>query len=214
MSRPLTLSALELDALRETGNMGAARAAAALSGLLGRPVGIDIPKASAVRLETLPSVVGGPEAVAAAVYFRLSGEAPGRILLLLDESSLAPLLSALLSRPVSPSFPLSAECASALKELGNILCGNYLNAMAEFTGLTMLPSVPALAVDMAGAVLQSVASDAAQDGDQALLLETHLFDSGRPVPLYLFHLPEPGALEVLLAALARNTGVDPRGGRG
>jgi chemotaxis protein CheC len=80
-------------------------------------------------------------------------------------------------------------------------------------GFAILPSVPALAIDMASSVLESVAADAALSGAQALLLENRFHEWGQPVPLHLFYLPEPGALQTLLAGLARSTGVDPRGGR-
>jgi chemotaxis protein CheC len=214
MPKPIALSALEMDALRETGNLGAARAADALSRLLGRPVSIDVPKSSVIDVEALPSLVGGAEAVVAAVYFQLTGAAPGGLVFLVDWESLGPLLKALLGPAHETTSPLPDESASALKEMGNILCGSYLTAMSEMVGFPILLSVPALAVDMAASVFESVAADAAQHGSQALVLESCLLDRGLPVPLHLFYLPEPGSLEVLLAGLAHSTGVDPRGGRG
>ena len=214
MTKPISLSPLELDALRETGNLGAARAADALSRLLGRPVGIDVPKSSVISLEDLPGLVGGPETVVAAVYFRLLGAAPGGLVFLVDEPSLGPLLKALMGGNIEVAPPLAAESASALKEMGNILCGSYLTAMSEMVGFPIMLSVPALAVDMAASVFESVAAEAAQHGSHALVLESRLLDGGLPVPLHLFYLPEPGSLEALLAGLARKTGVDPRGARG
>lgn len=214
MGRRLDFSALELDALRESGSLGAGRAATALSGLLGRSVGISVPKARVLRLEELPGLVGGAEALAAAVYFTVEGQAPGRLLLLADRAALGPLLRDLLGSsvgPGDPALPLDAASASALMELGNMLCGHYLNALSELAGLRLLPSPPALAVDMAGAVAQSFAADLAVGGDQALLVENRLLDRGRDVSLYLLYAPGDGGLDALLAGLARSTGVDPRG---
>ena len=213
MTKPLIFTEIEFDALRETGNVGAGRAATALSRLLGRQVHIDVPRASVISLEEFPALVGGTENVVAAVYFTVLGEAPGRLVLVVEAQSLGPLLTNLLGHRVESTTPLSDESASAMKELGNIVCGNYLNAMSELVGFPLLPSVPALAVDMAGSVLESVAADAAQCGSQALLLESRLLDWGQPLPLYLFYLPEPDALDSLLAGLARSTGVDLSGGR-
>lgn len=210
----IELSSLELDALREAGNMGAGRAATALSQMLGKPVSIDVPKASVIRLEALPDHVGGPEAVVAATYFRVYGDAPGRLLMVLGQESLPPLLTLLLGRPVGPGEPLDATAQSAIKELGNILCSAYLNALSDFMGFALLPSVPSLAIDMVSSVLQSVAADAAESAAQALLIENQFRESSQPVPLYLFYLPEPGALETMLDGLAKTTGLDPRRARG
>lgn len=205
----IALDQLELDALREVGNIGAGRAATALSQMLARPVRIDVPKASIVRLQDLPEPLGGPQKVVAATYFRVYGEAPGRLLIMIGEESLPHLLTLLMGQAPTPGQPLDATAQSAVKELGNILCSAYLNALADFMGFPLLPSVPALAIDMVSAVLESVASDAAESGSQALLIENRFMESSQTVPLFLFLLPEPGALQAMLDGLARATGTDP-----
>jgi chemotaxis protein CheC len=210
----IELDKLELDALREVGNIGAGRAATALSQMLGRSVQIDVPKASIVRLEQLPEPLGGPEKLVAATYFRVYGEAPGRLLIMIGEQSLSHLLTLLMGSAPAAGQPLDATAQSAVKELGNILCSAYLNALADFMGFPLLPSVPALAIDMVSSVLQSVASDAAETGAQALLIENRFMESSQTVPLFLFLLPEPGALQAMLDGLARATGTDPRKRRG
>lgn len=210
----IILDQLELDALREVGNIGAGRAATALSQMLQRPIRIDVPKASIVRLEDLPEPLGGPQKVVAATYFRVYGDAPGRLLIMIGEDSLSHLLGLLMGQAPPAGQPLDATAQSAVKELGNILCSAYLNALADFMGFPLLPSVPALAIDMVSSVLQSVASDAAETGAQALLIENRFQESSQAVPLFLFFLPEPGALEAMLDGLARATGTDPRRSRG
>src|SRR5689334_9583012 len=135
----IELDKLELDALREVGNIGAGRAATALSQMLARPVHIDVPKASIVRLEQLPEPLGGPEKLVAATYFRVYGEAPGRLLIMIGEQSLTHLLTLLMGTAPTPGQPLDATAQSAVKELGNILCSAYLNALADFMGFPLLP---------------------------------------------------------------------------
>jgi len=203
-----------LDALREVGNMGAGRAATALSQMLGRTVTMDVPAASVLPLEQLSAPLGGPEALVAATYFRVHGDAPGRLLVVLGEASLGPVVGALLGLPSGQAPALDATAQSAIKELGNILCSAYLNALADFLGFPLLPSVPALAIDMAASVLQSVAVDASQSGAQALVIEARFRQAGQEVPIFLYYLPEPGSLEAMLSALARATGTDPRKPRG
>jgi chemotaxis protein CheC len=210
----IELDKLELDALREVGNIGAGRAATALSQMLARPVRIDVPKASIVRLENLPEPLGGAQKLVAATYFRVYGEAPGRLLIMIGEDSLSHLLTLLMGQAPAPGQPLDETAQSAVKELGNILCSAYLNALADFMGFPLLPSVPALAIDMVSSVLESVASDAAETGAQALLIENRFMESSQAVPLFLFLLPEPGALQAMLDGLARATGTDPRKRRG
>ena len=210
MSKPLDLTPLELDALREAGNMGAGRAATALSQMLGRRVSIDVPMASVIGLGSLPEPLGGPEALVAAVYFRVYGDAPGRLLLVIAESSVTPLLGALLASTPGDHVFGDPVSQSALKEMGNILCSAYLNALSDLMGFAILPSVPALAFDSVSAVMSTVAADAAQTDSQVLLIENHFHESGQAVPLFVFFLPEAGALDAMFDGLARRTGLDPR----
>ncbi|MGH7442630.1 MAG: chemotaxis protein CheC, partial [bacterium] len=125
--------------------------------------------------------------------------------------ALGPLLGALSGVRGEPKLPLNREESSALAELGNILCGHYLGALSDLAGLRLLHSTPSLSVDMAGALAQTFAADAALSGGMALLLENRLLDVGQGVSLYLLFVPDPDALDALFAGLARSTGVDPRG---
>jgi chemotaxis protein CheC len=63
---------------------------------------------------------------------------------------------------------------SAVKEVSNIITGSYLNALATLTGLTIYPSVPDLAVDMAGAILSVPAIEFGIMGDKILLIQSQL----------------------------------------
>jgi chemotaxis protein CheC len=210
MDGDLNLSALELDALREVGNMGAGRAATALSQMLGQTISITVPKASIIRLEDLPDPLGGPDALVVATYFHVHGDAPGRLLIFLTQETLPHVLALLTGKTPRPGAPLTKEEESALKELGNILCSQYLNALADLMQVQLLPSVPALAFDMVRSVMQSVMADASEDGDQALMIENQFLEGQRPVAMYLFYLPKAGSLESMLSLLAKATGTDLR----
>ena len=210
MDGDLNLNPLELDALREVGNMGAGRAATALSQMLGQTVRITVPKASVIRLEDLPDPLGGPDALVVATYFHVHGDAPGRLLIFLTQETLPHVLALLTGKAPRAGAPLSSEEESALKELGNILCSQYLNALADLMHVQLLPSVPALAFDMVRSVMQSVMADASEDGAQALMIENQFLEAQRPVALYLFYLPKAGSLEGMLSLLAKATGTDLR----
>jgi chemotaxis protein CheC len=211
------LGELEMDALREAGNLGSGRAATALSTLLGGPVSMDVPRAEIVDLAELAERLGSPEEMAAAVYFEVRGASPGRIVLLMDEGSVGHVLRRILGpapEQDAAGGALSPGARSTLKEVGNIVCGSYVSSLAEWVGLTLTISVPALAFDMAACLIQSVAAEAAEDVGTALLLESRFRFDGQAVAIRLLFLPEAGSLEVLLSGMAKSTGVDPRGRRG
>jgi chemotaxis protein CheC len=203
------LKALERDAFQEIANIGAGNAATAVSQLIGQPLQINVPRVSMIRVEQLPEPLGGPEAVVAGIYFRLFGEAPGKMLLCLPEASVPSLLALMLGQAPQAGQALDAMQLSAIKELGNILCSAYLNAMSRFLDMQLLPSVPALAVDMVSSILSAVLSESAEAHPQALLIETRFSAASAPVSIHLFMIPEQGALNTMLESLAKVTGLDP-----
>ena len=70
----MKLSAVQIDAIQELGNIGAAHAATTLSQMLMSPVEIKIPSIRVIDLAELGNYVG--ENPAALVVFELRGEIP------------------------------------------------------------------------------------------------------------------------------------------
>ncbi len=195
------LSALQLDALKEIGNIGAGNAATALSKMLARRVEMSVPVVRILPFAEVPASLGGEEVLVAGILLQISGSAPGSLLFALPFASAAKLLGLLLGRVPESPRDLGELEGSALKEVGNILAGSFLSALASFTSLTFLPSVPALCADMAGALLGVVFSSLGKTGDSALYVETLFRCGAEEVVGYLFFIPEASSLEVILGAL-------------
>jgi chemotaxis protein CheC len=197
----LNLSNLQLDALREIGNVGAGNSATALSQIINRKIDMTVPKIAIMPLGEVPDVVGGPDAMVAGVYLRVYGPAPSSILFLLPRDSAFYLVDMLMGREQGHTTSLNSMDESALMEIGNILAGAYLNALSHFTKLTLLPSIPALAMDMAGAILSVILIQLGQMGDHALVIETEFTTENDGVKGHFFLIPDPGSLNTILAAI-------------
>lgn len=197
----LKLTPNQLDALREVGNVGAGNSATALSQLIKKKIDMTVPHISILPLGEVPDVVGGPDLMVAGVYLRVFGAAPGSILFLLPRDSAFYLIDMLMGRPQGTTQELNEMDESALMEIGNILAGAYLNALSFFTNLTLLPSIPALAMDMAGAILSVILIQLGQMGDHALVIETEFTTDDDGVKGHFFLIPDPGSLHTILAAI-------------
>ena len=197
----LNLTELQMDALREIGNVGAGNAATALSQIINRKIDMSVPKVSIMPLGDVPDVVGGADVMVAGVYLRVFGLAPGSILFLLPRDSTFYLVDMLMGRPQGTTEVLTEMDESAVMEIGNILAGAYLNALSHFTQLTLLPSIPALAVDMAGAILSVILIQLGQIGDHALVIETEFTSEFEGVNGHFFLIPDPGSLGTILTAI-------------
>ena len=197
----LKLSTIQLDALKEIGNVGAGNSATALSQLINRKIDMTVPQIAIMPLGDVPDVVGGPDAMVAGVFLRVYGPAPSSILFLLPRDSAFALVDMLMGREQGYTTSLNSMDESALMEIGNILAGAYLNALSYFTKLTLLPSIPALAMDMAGAILSVILIQLGEMGDHALVIETEFTTENDGVKGHFFLIPDPGSLSTILAAI-------------
>ncbi len=197
----MELSPVQLDALREIGNVGAGNSATALSQIINHRIDMNVPQVSIVPITDVPDLVGGPDVMVAGVFLRVYGAAPSNILFLLPQESAFYLVDMILGKPHGETKTLDFMDESALMEIGNILAGAYLNALFNLTKLSLLPSIPALAMDMAGAILSVVLIQLGQMGDHALVIETEFQADEDGIKGHFFLVPDPGSLDTILTAV-------------
>lgn len=195
------ISEFVLDAFREIGTIGAGNGATALSQLMNRKIGMTVPAIRVLPFAQVPDVVGGPERLVAGVFTTVEGQAPCNILFMFPMASALVLVGNLTGSRYSENSQIDDIGRSALTEVVNIVTGAYLNSLAGFTNLDFIPSVPALAMDMAGAILNVVLAQIGMAGDHALLMETVFTEIKENVTGHFFLLPEAGSLERIMEAI-------------
>ncbi|WP_409372014.1 chemotaxis protein CheC [Paenibacillus alginolyticus] len=190
-----------MDVLKEVGNIGAGHAATALSTLLDKPIDMLVPKVRMLPFEEICDSVGGAETVVLAIFLRVDGDAPGNMFFILDLETAKNMLRDLIGLNIENQEEYSELELSALNEIGNILAGSYLSSLADFTNLNMQPTVPSLAIDMAGAILSYGLLQFGQMGDQALLIDTKFMEGENEVQGHFFLIPDPESFGKIFSAL-------------
>ncbi|MFL5507299.1 MAG: chemotaxis protein CheC [Gemmatimonadales bacterium] len=198
-----SLKALQLDALREVANIGAGHAATALSQMTGRATMISVPEVSVRPLEDVPELLGAADSVIAAVLMHMMGDLTGRSLIIFPEPSARMLCDILLRRPEGTTQAFGEMEQSGLKEVGNILVSAYLTALSDFMGMMLVPSVPSLVVDQAGAILSTTYLNFGHDRDFVFCVETAFAVSGTTEQLqgHFLLLPDLPSLRAILDAI-------------
>lgn len=193
------LSDIQLDALREMGNIGAGNAATALSQLIGELINITVPSVKVLPLEDVPFTLGGPEKVVYVIYLDVLSKISGIMLTTISPESALLLVNKMLGLNEKD---ISSEIAqSALKEAGSILCGSYLSALSQVVGVSSIASVPSMACDMLGAILNFILAEIGQVAEEVLFIETELFVSSIKLECSQIFLPKPESLETILSSL-------------
>ncbi len=201
------ISSIQLDILKEVGNIGAGNAATALSKLLNKKIDMKVPDVRIVSFDEMMNMAGGTENVVAGVFLRIEGDAPGSMFFLLPIGQAEKFIQDMLG---DESFSLQSPPynelgLSALQELGNILSGSYLSSLSDFTNLSLYPSVPALCIDMVGAIISYGLIELSQVSDYAIVIDTALNEDENmvleSVKGHFFLLPDPSSFDIIFKAL-------------
>jgi chemotaxis protein CheC len=196
------LGAVQLDGLREVSNMGAGHAATALSQMTNTRIMINVPRLQVVPLEEVPDVIGKPDEVVAAVLMHMLGDLTGRTLLIFPRNAAMRLAEMLLHRPPGSAHVFGELEQSAIKEAGNILSAAYMNAISDFMGLMLLPSVPSLVIDLCGAVLTTAYTNFGHERDVVFCIQTEFeMDSEDKVMGQFLLLPDVESLQIILQSI-------------
>jgi chemotaxis protein CheC len=188
-------NATQLDALRELANIGAGQAATALSQMLAQEVTLSVPRAQPLPLDEAIASAGPADQEIAGVAIPLEGDLDATVLLLIPTDS-AQTLCGLLGVDAGTDVG-----DSALSEIGNILSASIMNGLAAITGLELLLCPPQLRTDKLESIVASVVSEAADETDSALVLDTSLDLAAQPCPVSFLLIPTGGSVSPLLAAL-------------
>ncbi len=195
------LNSFQLDVLREIGNIGAGNAATALAKMLDKKIDMKVPQIKVMKFAEVNEVLGGAETLVVGILLGVMGDIKGNILFMLDTRSAQLLVNILLGQSLDKELEFDELNMSALREVGNILSGSYLTALSALTNLTIVSDVPALAVDMAGAILSVPAIEFGRHSDTVLYIENEFTDGMDSVIGDFFLIPDEVSYVRLLEAL-------------
>jgi chemotaxis protein CheC len=185
-------SDLQLDALRELANIGSGTAGTALSSLLGCPVDLAVPNASALELADAVEAAGEPEALVWGVVVPVTGHVDATALLVIADAD---------ARTICTMLGVETDTEtgrSALGEIGNIMVSSYVGALATMTGFELDLRPPQITRDMLGAVVSSVLAAHSDEQELALVLDSELEVAGEACTLSFMLLPTPAGVAELL----------------
>jgi chemotaxis protein CheC len=194
------LNEIQLDALREIGNIGSGNAATALSQMLDRPVKIAVPRVTVLDYQTVAERLGGPEELMIGLLLTISGDLTGMIMFLLQKEFANMVLSDLLGQECCFDVEDSMGC-SAVMEVGNIMAASYVNAIASLTGLRIELSPPSFCMDMVGAILSVPTIYYANISDKIIYIEDEFNNNINHAASHVLLIPEVEALQKMMRSL-------------
>lgn len=188
------------DVLRELGNIGAGNAMTALSQMLQCKVDMKVPQVRLLDFSAVGDMMGGEEQIMVGVFLGVEGDITGSMMFMVEEESARHLIQKITMGMLPSGAEFEEMGLSAMKEVGNIITGAYLNSLSTLTNLKIFPTPPALTVDMAGAILSVPAIQFGIFGDKILLIQSQFYDEVQ-LDGYFILIPDLESYAKILTAL-------------
>jgi len=189
-----------MNKLQEINNKAALSASGALSKLIGRQVKMNITMADIRKVGELSPIIA-PEEIVAGVYLPVTGEIAGAALLIFPKESAFNLSDLLVRREPGTTRKLTGLDESALKELGNIVCGSYLTVLSNALQVKTIGQAPSFSFDMFGAIVSQIITTFAQKSEKALVVEIEMIFELKALKGYFLLLLELPQFNAILRSL-------------
>lgn len=194
----------KLNVFREISNIGSGNASTSLSQMLNEIVDIGVPNSNLKEFSDITSSYNSPEELVVGTVLQMSGDLEGFIMVVMDIDSTMNLLSRLLGKKIECDKNNYEEVCKELNSVGeicNILCGTYLTAISDMTGMSVNQSIPYFSVDMIMAIMNLPASLYGDVSDSILFIETEFFTLDRKIEGKYYFIPRIDSCNKLLSNL-------------
>ena len=183
------LNEVQLDVLKEIGNIGSSSASTALSSMIGKNIQIEMPTVKILGFQEAIENNGSPEDIVGAVLIRLKYDIKGMILILVENDFADIVLDSFFGPANYKLLELNEGCQSALMEIGNIMGSAYMNAISGLSGLNIGVEAPAYTADMLGAVMSVPAIEFGEVGDKLLCIDKSVIIDGQKIKSNMLLIP-------------------------
>lgn len=179
-SRNIELTLEQLDILREFGNLGSGHAITALSKLINEKVDVSLTAVNLVPFWKIPDLFDNPNTDAFGIYSDIINKTDLSIIQIFTKESMINLTNYLSESDkinvsdIKSIKDLDELSISIIREIGNILSGNYASALANLLSISLVPNVPIVALDNLNAMLDTLIAKYSKFSDYTIIVKTRL----------------------------------------
>lgn len=169
------LDALQLDVLREIGNIGSGNAATSLAAMLNTAVEIEVPSISLINYEHVSQYLGGKNRKVIGLALGLDGDLEGVMLHVVQRKFASRIVNAFYPKEIHTLEDVNEMDLSAVKETSNITTAAYVNSLAQLTEMFINITPPMDYIDTVENVLKQASDRFDAIGHQVIYIDENLF---------------------------------------
>lgn len=195
------LNEVQLDVLKEIGNIGSGNASTALSAMIGKEILIKMPSVKILSFQEAIDENGSAEKIIASVLIRLKNDLQGMILFLIEKEFADLVLSIFFGKDDNDLLKLDEGDISALSEIGNIMGSSYMSAIGTLAGIEIGVETPSFTVDMLGAIMSVPVIEFGEIGEKLLCIDKSIEVDGVSIKSNMMLIPTVDSLSFLFGRL-------------
>ena len=169
------LDDMQLDVLREIGNIGSGNAATSLSAMLNTAVSIEVPTISLINYENVSQYLGGKDREVIGLALGLEADIDGVMLHVVQPKFASRIINAFYPKEIQTLQDINEMDLSAVKETSNITTAAYVNSMAAMTNTFINITPPIEYLDTVENVLKKASDRFDAIGHQVIYIDENLF---------------------------------------
>lgn len=184
------------EVLQEIGSIGAGHASIALSTVLHEQVNVEVARLHTAPPHLVPRIYNEHDTVVAAIFMQLRDRLDCDLMLIFEAEEAQKIATLMASSAEDSTVDAEME-KSALEELGTIMLGSFLSAIADFTGTELVPTPPQLIYDGFDTVIDGLLAKQALCSDIAVIFDARFKRNTCSAEVYLIMFPGDNLKETL-----------------
>ena len=172
------LNDTQLDVMREIGNIGAGNACTALSGLIGTPIDMSVPRVQLLGLDSTSDYLGGDDKEVLGIRIDVKADLTGMMYHIVNKRFAERLINTFYEKKLDTIKSIDEMDMSVISEMGNITSGAYANALATLSGYVVDIGTPTPGGYTISEILRVPIETFGEVGDKILVVdEQFIIDS-------------------------------------
>ena len=172
------LNDTQLYVMREIGNIGAGNACTALSGLIGTPIDMSVPRVQLLGIDSTSDYLGGDDKEVLGIRIDVKADLTGMMYHIVNKRFAERLINTFYEKKLDTIKSIDEMDMSVISEMGNITSGAYANALATLSGYVVDIGTPTPGGYSISEILKVPIETFGEVGDKILVVdEQFIIDS-------------------------------------
>ena len=194
-------SAMQIDVLKEIGNIGSGNACTALAMLLNTFVDMTVPSIRFLDFESVKEFLGGGASEVLGIRIGVKEDLTGMMFHIVKKQFAERIINTFYPKELETLSDLNDMDLSVLSEMGNITSGAYANALASLSNMKVDIMTPEYHVNTIEEILQIPLKEYAEVGDKILVVDEQFIMGDEKLTSHMLLILDGASLQKLFERL-------------